>query len=290
LLAEFYGYASREGLDLFVPETNSILNTYDRDKFYDERVMGYHVVFHLCQFLGFDPLFFEPLPKDIFKEGNWIRQHFRDSEIRKRSSCVSDVLLTDRTKHPTYEQYSEGFIVAIMNSLIEAIKLNKDKITPTDLKSMLEKHMEKYLVQSEGTTPEGNSAGELVDEVWNRWIAKGQGEFLKQLSKLNYRRKYYLKNKEFSKFLEIEYTMDSESRFVRNAKDFHILLRNDEITGGTRDLYATQQDFDYMEIIFPSAGSTQARITDWVFIFSAQSSTSIMVDYVKWLEKEIWKI
>ncbi len=150
--------------------------------------------------------------------------------------------------------------------------------------------MKKYLSQSSGTTPEGDSVGELVDEVWNRWTLKGQTEFLKQLSKLNFRRSTYLKNKDFANFLQIEYGMDSDSRFVKNAKDFHILLRNNVLSGGARDLYASQQDFDYMDTVFPLPGSTQTHITDWVYIFSTRSSTSIMVDYVKWLERQIWKI
>ncbi len=70
LLQEIFGFASQQGLDLFLPKDAPILNRYDKDKFYDDRVIGYGVVSHLTQFLGFDPLFFEPLSKGNFKNGN----------------------------------------------------------------------------------------------------------------------------------------------------------------------------------------------------------------------------
>jgi len=292
-LSKAGGYANQRGLNLFAPDEASILNRYDLEKWTDERVKGYGVVFHLCQFLGFDPLFFEPLDKGIFKNGKFARQHFRDWIYRKSSSRVSDTLLTDRGKHPSYEQYSEGFIVALMNGLIEAIQLKKEKVTPADLENSLKIHMTKYLSDQGGTTLEGNSIGELVNKVWGIWNQNGQDKFKEMLDELNKRRTKYIDKKgifRYDVFLEKEYDMDSESRFVKNARDFHTLLRNNQISGSARDLYVTQHDFDYMQRIFPESGSTQSRITDWIFIFSTLPSRNINIEWVDYLEKQVWKI
>lgn len=291
VLAELSSYVNQRGLNLFMPDTSSFKNQYDKDKWEDERVKGYDVVFHLTQFLGFDPLFFTPLDKGIFTSGKWVQHHFRDWILRKTSSTVSDVLLTDIGKHHTYEQFSEGYIVAVMNSLIEVINMKKDDITEADLQQALEKYMKKYLQNNGGRVSEGSTVTQLVDRVLSLWKAKGQSQFIANLKELKYLRKKYLKTGKYNEFLEKEYGMDSESRFIKNARDFQILLRNNEISGATRDLYATQHDFDYMERIFPpSGGSTQTRITDWIYIFSTHSSQDMQVEYVKWLESTTFKI
>ena len=150
-----------------------------------------------------------------------------------------------------------------MNSLIEVINMKKDDITETDLRQALEKYMKKYLQNNGGRVSEGSTVTQLVDRVLSLWKSKGQNKFIKNLEKLKDRRKTYLKTGKYNEFLQQVYNMGPDSRFVKNAKDFHILLKNNEISGATRDLYATQHDFDYWERIFPpSGGSTQTRITD----------------------------
>ncbi|KKM67323.1 hypothetical protein LCGC14_1472240, partial [marine sediment metagenome] len=291
VLAELSSYVNQRGLNLFMPDSSSLKNRYDEDKWNDERIKGYDVVFHLTQFLGFDPLFFAPLDKGIFTSGKWVRHHFRDWVLRKTSSSVSDVLLTDQDKHHTYEQFSEGYIVAVMNSLIEVINMKKDDISEADLRQALEKYMGKYLRNNGGKVGEGSTTTQLVDRVLSLWKVGGQSTFIKNLEKLKFRKQTYLKTGKYNEFLLREYGMGLDSRFVKNAKDFQILLRNNEISGATRDLYATQHDFDYMERIFPpSGGSTQTRITDWIYIFSTHSSRQMQVEYVKWLESTMFKI
>jgi len=83
--------------------------------------------------------------------------------------------------------------------------------------------------------------------------------------------------------------MDSNSRFVRNARDFQVLLLNEEIRGSIRDLYVTQQDLDYMKRIF-SVGSVQTTLGNFIYIFSTEASDNIHVEYINWLEQRIWKI
>ena len=52
LLSKAGNYANQRGLTLFAPDGTDILNQYDQEKWEDERVKGYNVVFHLCQFWG----------------------------------------------------------------------------------------------------------------------------------------------------------------------------------------------------------------------------------------------
>ena len=133
-----------------------------------------------------------------------------------------------------------------------------------------------------------------MDKVLALWKQKGNADFVDHLSKLNEIRAEYINEKthrfDYSLFLEKEYDMNSESRFVRNARDFHTLLRNDQISGSARDLYVTQHDFDYMQRIFPAAGSAQTHITDFIFMFSTILSRNINIEWVNYLEKQVWKI
>ena len=290
LFSEISTFAVERGLTLFNPEFSQFKNEYDSYKWNDERVKGYQVVFHLTQFLGFDPLFLEPLSKSIFTNGRFQRHHFRDWILRKTSSAVGDVLLTDIDKHPTYEKYSEGYIVAIMNSIIETISMKKAEITEADLRKSLEKHMEKYLKESGGNTKEGNSVSALVDKVFSIWKKNGQSQFKEHIDKLNFRRKTYLAKKDYAGFLKNEYDMDKNSRFLKNAQEFHVLLRNEEISGSTRDLFATQADLDYMQRIFNKRGSSQTLITDYIYVFSTESSDNINVEYINYLEQRIFHI
>jgi hypothetical protein len=122
----------------------------------------------------------------------------------------------------------------------------------------------------------------------NIWKQKGDYVFKKRLDKLNEIRAEYINEKtgrfDYSKFLEKEYDMNSESRFVKNARDFHTLLRSDLISGSARDLYVTKYDFDYMQQIFPASGSTQSRITDFIFLFSTVRSSNFEIDWVNNLD------
>jgi hypothetical protein len=122
-------------------------------------------------------------------------------------------------------------------------------------------------------------------------FTNGISKFQKQIDTLNDRREKYLSIRDFMSFLEQEYDMNSESRFVKNARDFHILLRSDQIKKGSKDLFASQQDFDYMETIFPISGSSaQTRITDWVYLFYTEGSKSLELEWIKYYEKVILKI
>jgi hypothetical protein len=290
-LDEIADYCNLRGLDLFSDKSSQHLNQYDLSKWNNERVVGYQVTFHLSQFLGFDPLFFKPLDKSIFRNGKFVRHHFRDNFFRKASYRVSDTLLTDKFNHGAYEEYSEGFIASLMNSLIENIQSSKVIVSSVDLRNSLTKFMKKYLDQNGGHTLEGDTVKDLVEEVWNIWTQDGVVEFENHLSKLNeIRAKYVSKdgNFDYPAFLNGEYGMDSNSRFVKNARDFQMMLTSDKISGSMRDLYALPQDINYMQLIFPKSHGTRPRIT---FIFNAvKTSQNIQLDWINYLETQVWKI
>ena len=74
----------------------------------------------------------------------------------------------------TYEQYSEGFIVAVMNIYVDLLKISKPKLEINHLKRALRDHMQQYLNENGGTTPEGNTVDELVREVRTLWLDIGR--------------------------------------------------------------------------------------------------------------------
>ncbi|MFO7794826.1 MAG: hypothetical protein ACQERB_00200 [Promethearchaeati archaeon] len=199
LYDELNYYAKERGLSLFMDSNMpSLENKYFDTQWNDERVRSYHIIFGLCEFLGFDPLFFEALDKEIFETGDYRRHHFRDSPIRKVSSNARDVIITDSRKHNDYEKYEEGFMVAVMNAIKEVMFNDKipysDKngiggITAQDLRVSLEKHMKLYFDLNQGSDGKVNpfivrglnQPGErnyrderltykqLVGEVWSLW-------------------------------------------------------------------------------------------------------------------------
>ncbi|MBD3214549.1 MAG: hypothetical protein GF311_18205 [Candidatus Lokiarchaeota archaeon] len=182
LYDELNYYAKERGLTLFMSSlAPKLINDYDRLRWDDERVRGYQVIFGLCEFLGFDPLFFEALDKEIFETGNYRRHHFRNSPIRKVSNNARDIIITDSEKHTFYEKYEEGFMVAMMNTIKEVMfddsipygdKNGNGGITAHHLRATLEKHMKLYYDQNKGS-----------DGKVNPFISKG----LNQPGKKNYR-------------------------------------------------------------------------------------------------------
>ena len=94
---------------------------YDRKYWKKETTKAYHVIYHLCKYLGFDPMTFTPLDDNIFKggekAGGWARHHFLALMFRKMSSHANDIVLTSDTLH--HKEY-EGFL---KNNLENILKL-----------------------------------------------------------------------------------------------------------------------------------------------------------------------
>ena len=63
------------------------------------------------------------------------------------------------------------------------------------------------------------------------------------------RAKYRFKSGRFdyASFLKEEYDMDSNSRFIKNAKDFSSLLQDPEVEGPFKHLYGSEQDIRFIQ-------------------------------------------
>ena len=98
-----------------------VMKYYDRKYWKKETTKAYHVIYHLCKYLGFDPMTFTPLDDNIFKggekAGGWARHHFLALMFRKMSSHANDIVLTSDTLH--HKEY-EGFL---KNNLENILKL-----------------------------------------------------------------------------------------------------------------------------------------------------------------------
>jgi len=172
-IMKVYQYADERGHSLFMPSQLGNVNEYDKRVWYDRKTKGYHLVFKLCEFLGFDPLFFQELGKDIFK--HYHRHHFRDDPYRKQSYHMSDVVLTHEDLHQSYEKYigHEGFIEAIFDTLKELIASSKKDLDDADFKKCLRKHMNAYY--------EGADIGDATERKefrreLRRWVLSEFGE------------------------------------------------------------------------------------------------------------------
>jgi hypothetical protein len=279
-------YQMREEVEFFARETGKYLsfseampplsNNYDKVRWYDNHVKAYHIIYGLCEFLGFDPLFFEALETDIFP-GRYRRHYFRDSNIRKVSSNVRDFIFTDDREHDKYEEYNEGFMVAVLNNIKDVMyDASITEINPEDMLNSLRKNVGHYFMENaeqvdgeykinpyikkgRNTKSEFLTAGQLVEEVWSRWNDRKPlqvqldptdptetrtlplstpTEFLKDnLKVFNKRRKDYLLTGDFQEFLKQEYSMGTDSEYVKHAKELDSMIRGREIPNHHEILY-----------------------------------------------------
>ncbi|MBD3195581.1 MAG: hypothetical protein GF317_11025 [Candidatus Lokiarchaeota archaeon] len=298
----------REEVELFARETGKYLsfskamppltNNYDKVRWLDDRVKAYHIIYGLCEFLGFDPLLFGALETDIIP-GRYRRHHFRDSNIRKVSSNVRDLILTDSWNHYEYEQYNERFMVAVLNSIKNVIyDASITEISPADMLNSLRKNMGHYFLKNaehvdgvykvnpfiekgRNTKSEFLTAGQLVEEVWIRWNDREPlqaqldptdptetrtlplstpTEFLKDnLKVFNKRRKDYLLTGKFDYFLKKEYSMGPDSEYVKHAQELDSMIRGKEIPNHHGILY---RDSGANRLIKHALESTPRRLTD----------------------------
>jgi hypothetical protein len=155
--------------------------------------------------------------------------------------------------------------------------------------------MKAYFDHNRGSIPEGNSVGALVESVWSRWnkIPKSQSifdaqgisevspTFLEQLEKLNIRRNKYLMSNNYKIFLEEVYDMDASTTYLKNAKDFQILLGNKEFGASMRGMYIDEGGFNFMRRVFSSSGTVQTTLTMFTDLMITQEPDDT-VTWLKW--------
>lgn len=108
-----------------------IMDEYQITVWEADKTKAYHNIYHLCKYLGFDPMTFTPLDDSIFKTGRYHRHHFLALMFRKMSSHVDDIVLTsDILHHSEYQGFldkeglsAEVYIKLLMQSLSELINM-----------------------------------------------------------------------------------------------------------------------------------------------------------------------
>jgi len=248
-IKSIYSYAQLRNIDLNSPTTANIalgeslksknelvMNQYDIQYWDKDTTKAFHIIYHLCRYLGFDPMTFTPLDDNIFKggekAGGYRRHHFLALMFRKMSSHVDDIVLTSDDFHISeYEGLlrkegldAEIFIKQLMKSLVELIEMKDQN---GNFLKINEHHMREVLYKNFGEIK-----GEKVLEKW-----KGQKDFVDSLRKFNSRRQYALKG-EYEQFLKLRY---------KNAYSAYYK----KVIGPTyTKILATQSNLDFLTMIY----------------------------------------
>jgi hypothetical protein len=225
-----------------------IMNQYDlgywSNKPIGDTVTAFDRFYHLTKYLGFDPLLFMSLDKNLEKSH---RHHFLAVIFRKMSSYVQDHVLTTETFHRSYDnlfkemglRQSQAFIEGLLATMEDLIWLTDDQgkfkvVGEEDVKAALQRHL-----------------GSLWEKGWIYWT-KGKGSNTKtmiefrnrDLKEFNNRRKYVLMPdgkvyiKGFQKFLKIKFKEYYETHFL------------DVINLNPGLFLGSKQDFQFMNIVY----------------------------------------
>ena len=197
---------------------------------------AYHVIYHLCRYLGFDPMTFTPLNDNIFKggekAGGYKRHHFLALMFRKMTSHVDDVVLTSDDFHIShYETFlrengldAEIYVKQLMKSLVDLIEMKDQN---GNFLVIEEKHMRAVLYKNFG-----ESAGEQVLAGW-----KNAPDFTRRLGDFNNRRLRTF-NGNYKQFLSQTYSNAYSAYFQK--------VRGITFT----KILATQSDLDLLSMIY----------------------------------------
>ena len=100
-------------------------NDYDLIYWHTPEVISYHIIYHLCKYLGFEVLTFTPMKDSLFDPKTsdfFFRFHFRALPFRKMSSHVWDILLIDKALEPKYSSVFQSRNPRVAEALFEALK------------------------------------------------------------------------------------------------------------------------------------------------------------------------
>ncbi len=204
-----------------------IKNDYDLIYWNKLEVISYHIIYHLCKYLGFDPLTFTSLEDSIFSaksETKFFRFHFMALPFRKMSSHAWDILLTNENLESTYNKVfhsmsprvAEAFFKGILNSL-EVIVSQKDQtgelieVNHTIIMDSLKKNF-----------------GSMIGEPLRYWGKQGSLDL--SIEVIN-KRKMVIKNQGYEQFLKIFFSNAYENYFtkIKGLKLNNALATQDDI-------------------------------------------------------------
>ncbi|MHA2009509.1 MAG: hypothetical protein ACXABO_19770 [Promethearchaeota archaeon] len=183
-----------------------IKNDYDLVYWHKEEVISFHIIYHLCKFLGFDLLTFTPLDDAIFdlqNKGKFFRFHFRALPFRKMSSHVWDILVISKDNESTYNRFfqsmnpriSEAFFQGIIKAFDDLVNLKDEHGILLDINyDIINKFLRKHF-GSEFHLPlrHWKKQGSLDDSIktFNQWkriiTSHGYEQFLKNSFKQAYK-------------------------------------------------------------------------------------------------------
>ncbi|MFX1296923.1 MAG: hypothetical protein ACFFD2_18955 [Promethearchaeota archaeon] len=213
-----------------------VMDYYDIAYWNKETTKAYHIIYHLCRYLGFDPWTFTTLDKEIFKggerAGGYKRHHFLALSFRKMSSYIDDFVLTSDDFHLSeYEPFldengldAEVYVKQLMKSLVDLIEM---KDPNGNFIKIDENHMREVLYKNFGETE-----GEIILKRW-----KKQQDFTLSLRKFNDRRRNAF-NGEYEKMLIDNYDTAYSAYFNEVSK---ITLTK---------ILATRSNVDFLNIIY----------------------------------------
>jgi len=212
-----------------------VMNEYQIKKWEADETKAYHNIYHLCKYLGFDPMTFTPLDDKIFKTGSYQRHHFLALAFRKMSSHVDDIVLTsDTLHHSKYENFlkdeglaAEVYVKLLMQSLAELINMKDQNGNYLKIK---EDHMREVLYKNFGEIE-----GEKILEKWMK--GKHQLDFAKTLREFNNRRQDAFKGK-YEQFLINKYGNAYSAYFKEVRKITYTKI------------LATQSNLDFLSEIY----------------------------------------
>lgn len=211
-----------------------IKNDYDLEYWHKKVVISYHIIYHLCKYVGFDLLSFTPLDDAIFdprNETKFFRFHFRAMPFRKMSSHVWDILLISKNFEPTYNtvfqstspRVSEAFFQGISDTFVDLVNLKDENGNIVEINyDIVINILEKYF-------------GSAVHEPLRQW--EKQGSLNNSMKTLNQWR-LKLKNHGYEQFLK--------DCFEKAYKNYFKQIKGLKLTNAL----ATQQDVDLLNEIY----------------------------------------
>ncbi|MFX1489564.1 MAG: hypothetical protein ACFFBI_10480 [Promethearchaeota archaeon] len=209
-----------------------IMNHYQISAWDKDTTKAYHNVYHLCKYLGFDPMTFTPLDDDIFKTGRYRRHHFLALAFRKMSSHVDDIVLTSvDLHHSEYETFltngglaAEDYVKLLMQSLSELIEMKDQN---GNFLKIDESHMRDVLLKNFG-----EAEGQKLLDKW-----KSFPNFIQRLSEFNNRRLRTF-NGDYKQFLSMKYHNAYSAYFKKVSRITYTKI------------FATQDNLDFLAIIY----------------------------------------
>ena len=209
-------------------------NDYDLIYWDKQEVISYHIIYHLCKYLGFDPLTFTSLSDSIFSTENeykFFRFHFLALPFRKMSSHVWDILLTSENLESTYNKVfhsmvprvAEAFFKGILNALGNLVNQKDEnggdiEVNQNIIINSLKKNF-----------------GSMVGEPLRYWEKQGSLDLsIKVINK----RKMIIKNQGYEQFLKTFFSNAYENYFYK--------IKGIKFTNAI----ATQEDVEFIKKIY----------------------------------------